>query len=521
MSSSGQDDGNTKAPPAPSVFMPPAQKQEPPPKRPDQDAAKQEKQRRIDIRKALIAQARDKYGDLSAQGATAYGEQLRAMETGVNQYIANSGYQALKGREAIVLNPDDYSVGRALGLDSKEIVRRMLEQRGVEAPKDALADIAAGMNRGYESRFGVVSRTQDAGVRDFDGKDGKRPYVMAPASDNIGPNRVPGMSYADNMEFINRHESWHIKDSWYDLSHLNRETVATARAGFASNYIANSEEAQEAYSLISRKEAIADISAIGDMMRDRKSNSYQLLNQVVDWRLSRTEDDTHTSAPVLKGMKAEIDKMGFGNFMKMSEDQVHNFYHDVVEKYGMSPGAVANAANYAEASKADKAQMLKEQGSDPDMKKAMEFLSHENSKPASDETFRNEGDIKKKLDAYDPKPALLDRAFEIGKKITPETLILAHHEMADALFGQATDADAQARRLGQAPNPLYRLEMAKLQETFVEAVQTTDYVEANRKKGVAIEEVEPALEKLAAPAGDGGLAIVRPVKKPAQKPAPG
>ena len=519
MSSSGQDDASTKTPPASSVFLPPAQKEPPVLKRPESEA-KLERQRRSDIRKILIAQARDKYADLSAQGATAYGEQLRAMETGVNQYLSNSGYQGLSGREAIVLNPDDFSLGRALGFDSKEIVRRMLEQRGVEAPKDAVADIAAGMNRGYESKFGVVARTQDAGVRDFDAKGEKRPYVMAPSSDNIGPNRVPGMSYADNMEFINRHETWHIKDSWYDLSHLDRETVATVRGGFASNYIANSDEAQEAFSLISRKEAISDISAIGDMMRDRKANSYQVLNQVIDWRQSRTEDDTHTSVPVLKGMKAEIEKMGFGNFMKMTEDQVHTFYHDVTEKYGMSPEAVADAANYAEASREDRKQMLAEKGSDPEMKKAMEFLSHQKS-ASSDETFRHEDDIKKKIDAYEPKQALLDRAFEIGTKITPETIILAHHEMADALFHQATDADVAARRLGQTPNPLYRLEMAKLQETFVEVVQQTDYVEANRKRGVVIEEVEPALEKLAAPATDGGLATARPLKKSAQKPAPG
>src|SRR6185369_14736333 len=78
MAAPAQDDGNQlKTPPASSVFLPPAPKQDAPVLRRPEPEAKQERLRRNEIRKVLIAQARETYGNLSAQGATAYGEQLR------------------------------------------------------------------------------------------------------------------------------------------------------------------------------------------------------------------------------------------------------------------------------------------------------------------------------------------------------------------------------------------------------------------------------------------------------------
>jgi hypothetical protein len=126
---------------------------------------------------------------------------------------------------------------------------------------------------------------------------------------------------------------------------------------------------------------------------------------------------------------------------------------------------------------------------------------------------------------------LLDRAFALGGKITPETLIKAHRDMAEQLLGQATAEDAATKKLGKSPDPLYRLEIAKLQQTFVETVQSTDYVEVNKKRNVAIEEVEPGLSRFATPVmapeaaapavreGQGGPAPAQVASKRASKPS--
>jgi hypothetical protein len=481
-----------------------------------------EKKRRIEIRKVLIQQARDNYASIAPQSDTRYGQQLQALETGVSDYLSRYKYEAYDGRKPIVLSPDQFGAGRALGLDARTTVRKLLEQRGVDAPKDAVSDLAAHMSTMYESKFGIFGSTQSAEVRDFDTGSGNRNYVMVPSSPSIGPNRVPGMSYSDNIEFINRHESWHMKDPWYNLSDFSKETVDTASVGFSAPYLAADEDTRAAYSMITRKEALSDIAAVGDMMRERHVNSYKILNQVIAWRESSPGDDAHITTPVLNGFKKEIERIGFGRFMKMGEAEVQEFYHGVVEKYGLNAQTVKYAADYDNASKDEKRKLLADAGADPEIKKALEFLKYRNAEPVNPETApmtNSDEKVQQALDAYNPYKQLVDKAFELGSKITPETLLRAHREMADDLLARADEEDARRKNLGQSPNPLYRLEMAKLQRVLNDTVQYSDYVELNRQRGVTIEDVEPGLQQLSkVPSGDATQAAG--VKKGGRTPSP-
>lgn len=483
-----------------------------------------EKKRRADIRRVLIQQARDNYAALAPLADTRYAQQLQGLETGVADYLSRYKYEAYDGREPIVLNPDQFGTGRALGLDARTTVKKMLEQRGVDAPKDVVSDLAGHMSSMYESKFGVFGSTQNAEVRDFESGSGKKYHVMVPSSDSIGPNRVPGMPYTDNIDFINRHESWHMKDPWYNLSQFPKETVDTASVGFSPPYLSADEDTREAYSMITRKEALADIAAVGDMMRERNANSYKILNQVTAWRESNPGDDAHITTPVLNGFKKEIERIGFGKFMQMSESDVQEFYHGVVEKYGLNAQTVKYAADYENGSKEERRKLLADAGSDPEMKKALEFLKHKNADPVDPEQApmtNSDEKVQKALDAYNPYKQLLDKAFEQGNKITPETLIRAHRDMADDLLAKANEEDARRKNLGQSPNPLYRLEIAKLQRVFNDTVQYSDYVELNKQRGVTIEEVEPGLQQLskAAVSGETAQASV-PGKKGGRPPSP-
>ncbi|MEZ0225779.1 MAG: hypothetical protein ACAH83_14585 [Alphaproteobacteria bacterium] len=499
MAAAGQEEQKgTTQPAASSTFLGP----KPAPARPKQEEDPAEKKRRADIRKVLIQQARDNYAALAPTADTRYAQQLQALETGVSDYLSRYKYEAYDGRQPIVLNPDQFGVGRALGMDARATVRKMLEQRGVDAPKDAVSDLAAHMSSTYESKFGFFGSTQNAEVRDFDAGSGKKYHVMVPSSGSIGPNRVPGMPYSDNIEFINRHEAWHMKDAWYDLSKFPKDTQDTAAVGFSAPYLSADYDTREAYSMITRKEALSDIAAVGDMMRERHVNSYKMLNQVTAWREASPGDDAHITTPVLNGFKKEIERIGFGKFMKMSEADAQEFYHGVVEKYGMNEQSVKYAADYENASKDERRKLLADAGSDPEMKKALEFLKYRNAEPTNPDAAMTNSDEKTQqtLDAYNPYKQLLDKAFEKGNKITPETLIRAHRDMADDLLAKADDEDARRKNLGQSPNPLYRLELAKLQRVFNDTVQYSDYVELNKQRGVTIEEVEPGLQQLTKPA---------------------
>jgi hypothetical protein len=167
------------------------------------------------------------------------------------------------------------------------------------------------------------------------------------------------------------------------------------------------------------------------------------------------------------------------------------------------------AAAYDNASPEDK-QVLRQQGKDnPDMQKALEFMNYKNRGSTPEEPLTaEEAALKTKVDAYGKaaQKELLDRAFKLGQKITPETIVEAHRQMEDALLTRAETEDKARARAGKPPNPLYRMELAKLQQVYVTTVQTTNYIKVNANLGVDIREAEPALKNTAP-------------KKPASAPA--
>ena len=484
--------------------------------------AQLEKKRRAGIREALLVEARQKFLESApTPAASGYSRQLQALETGVNEYLKrNPSYN----NRVVVLKPDEFDVAMALSTSkdvvqqSKDAVQLMLKRQGIEPDAAMLAGIAAHMSYGYDTKFGLSGYTQDAETQPNVGPG--KVSVIVPNSNHADPSPVPGFSRKDNVDFFNRHETWHVKDSWYDMARFSPKALAGAQEWNAVTLSTNA-EAREAYSTQMRKEALGDVGALGDMIRE-SAKTTAMISNVISYRQADPFDVLHLSSPVLEGLKSEIDKMGVEKFRKLDEKKTREFYHDVVEKYGISAKALKQAAD-CEVSGDDGMRAKLASSSDPDAKKAAQLLKLKNADPAAEDSdiplTPAQEKTKAELDRYNPARALENRAFADGGRITPETLIGAYGKLKEELRQKA---------IKFPDNELYPLEMTKLQQTFVEMVRTTDYVAMNRRHAHEVEGDLPAQlqSRFAAPPApaaaveaapkDGATAIA--VKKPPAKP---
>jgi hypothetical protein len=472
------------------------------------EEAKAERRRREGIRDALLAQAREKFGQ-ETPPTTGYTQQLQQLETGVNDYLKRN--PALNSR-VVVLNPDEFDVAQALGIPSREAVRQMLKRQGVDAEAPMLAGLAGHMSYGFDTKFGISGTAQDAETELNVGA--AKTSVIVPNSSHADPNPVAGFSYRDNIEFFNRHETWHVKDSWYDKNKFSRPAQALALE-WNAEALSSNPEAREAFAMQLRKEALGDVGAIGDMIRESKK-PISAIDNLVAYRKADPFDTLHLSSPVLEGMKRDIEVMGVEKFRRMSEKQVREFYHGTVEKYGMTGNAVKRALDI-DALQDNGLRAKAASSPDPDTQKAVAFVKLKNADPAPEPSdiplTPAQEKVKAELERYNPARLLEGKAFAAAGKITPETLVAAYSVLSEELRQKA---------LKNPDSELYPLEMTKLQQGFVDMVRTTDYVAINRRHGYDIEKdlPEQLQSKFAVPAKVENPAIPEATASAGKKPAP-
>ena len=474
--------------------------------------------RRQQIRDALLDDARKNFETVAPLADNDYSRDLKKLETDVNDYLKRN---PAFNNKVVVLDPNEFDAGIALGMRADHVLIRMLHKQGVTPDAGDLLDLLPAMGAGYDSKYGPKGYTQDAQARPT-GTGANTADVVVPAADQDDHFVVKGLSYRDNLEFTNRHETWHVKDSFYDLSKIN---LSAARAGSTFNDgLKTDADAREAFALQQKKEALADVGALGDMIRE-KNRPADIIDTVSKWRAGIVGplDGNHMSVQVLEGFKKEIEKMGVENFRKLDEQQTKEFYHKVTEKYGMTADQVKTAIDYNTGTADERRELEKKAKNDADIRKGVDFSRRLD---AATETLDHIGPqtpedkrIQEQLDKFDAREALQQKAFDLKGKITPATMVEAYGKVEEDLRAKIKDDPANRK--------LYELEMAKLKETFTTDVKSMDYVEANRKRGVNIVEKEPVLSKFATPApiapDEDTAPPVRTAgapQKPRQAPAP-
>jgi hypothetical protein len=480
--------------------------QHPPPQKPTQEELDdREDMRRDAIRRALLEQAQRDYPSLIANVQTGYSAYLQGLQERVNRDLRTEGNRL--HNQTVILDPAKFDTGMAIGLNSAAAVEAQLRAQGGSASPEIVKEAGEKMATGFMTKFGPMTYTQDPSAFTNIGVTSQlQACVIVPSSDHAFTSEmeIPGLSARDRITFLDRHETWHCRDDRYTAKGINAAEVEKVdKTNLAA--IAASPEACKVIAMKYQKESFADVGGIGSMLRE--GHDLSLLDNVAAWRKNRSGDALHISVPVLEGMKKEIAAMGgINKFRALNEDQAKNFYYQVVDKYGVTGPAVQTAVKYQLSEDGQRLGYQIASLFDRDTSRGIDYFRDMSRQQVLVPETPLSPEQTAALDRYNPRAQLELRAYDIGKKITPTTMIQAYTQLQEELRGRMKEHPGDA---------LYTQEMIKLQKEFTQSVKTMDYVEANRRVGVKIENVEPALAAFSDhPPKKGAPRTSRPTVKP-------
>ena len=309
--------------------------------------------------------------------------------------------------------------------------------------------------------------------------------------------RVPGFTQQQNLDFINGHESWHCRDTKNSFIGLDPAELAKIDLTKPENAI-GSPQALQMYAIANKQESLADVGALGDMIR--KGADPKIIDNAIAWR-QQMDDPTHMTIGSLEALKQKINEMGPDKFRKLDEEQARALYNGVVDGAGMTPGTVEKVITYMSGTQEIRDTIRESAKTDPEWQKALDTIKPYQMPPAKDSPEAlaaqipvvkpltpDEQKVFDQLRQYNAEEMLQDRAFRDAGKITPATLTRAYGEMQEDL----------RKKLDKDPdNPFLQAQATKLQQSYVHVVQELDYVGANAKRGVDIYKKEPALKDMA------------------------
>lgn len=457
-------------------------------------AEKQEQARREIIGMTLLSEARQNFIEYASLSENAYSQSLNQLQQRLTLTLEATD-SPLHSR-VVVLDPRKYEVGVALGLSPNMTVQMMmLDQNAPVTPRYA-GDVARNMGGWLNTRFGRLDLQIPSAFVNLTNKESDV-CVLVPSSERTIPFNLPGLTAQQRVSYINRHESWHCLDGRYSMDGIDEKAIEAAMStpipGLAS------EDLRRKISIEFKKEAVADVGAMGDMIR-QEGAGLEIFDAIIAFRDSNSDDLEHFSTPVLLEMRARITAMGIDAFRAMDDRQAADFYFKVTDEAGFNPETFRFLIYLAQAEDSGDAEQrylldLAYAG-EPEYRKAVDIVNYLKKLPetpgsaispefAKDKPLTPaEQEIFRQVIAYPATDLLVDRAFEDHGKITPKTLIAAYGAMQEELLAVS--------RLAPDDRTLPLL-MSKLQQSFQTIVRTADYVEENKRKGVDITAVEPSL----------------------------
>lgn len=452
-----------------------------------------EKSRRAQVRETLLERARGNFEDI-AGAETGYTAELEILSAQLTARLkgANGGVHD----RVLFVDPAKLDAALSLGFAPGYAVALQLAEVPLPAEQLDLAGEKSVVP--HTSRFGVETYTQ-APTAITNLKNPKaQACIVVPSSEHALDINIPGLSRQEQVNFTNRHESWHCLDCRYNLRHLDPAAVAAVRKGTLAQHLKNP-VALEIFTVLYKKEALADAGAVGDMIR-KENARLSLIDRISDWRASDPQDLQHLSVPVLRGLREKINEIGLENFRKLSDAEAERIYMEVTDSHGMTRQSLETILRVAVAKPADRAGLAARAQRSEDGLKALEMLGYMLS-PAANVPSQPPPDprVATQLNGWDPHRLLDDEAFRQSRKITPETIIRAYAKLQEDLRGKMK---------AEPSNPLYPAQATKLQQAFLVHARALDFVAVNAERGVDIVKTEAELRRFAPP-----------VKKPAAKQA--
>lgn len=320
-----------------------------PTQQPQAEARLAMEQRRREISEALISLAKEDFDRIAKLAETDYSKDLRRRESRLTRYLSEHNPDR---PAAIYLDPNKFDTGMALGFSAKATTRLMLGSHNASVSAPTVDGIAETMTIGDSSPFASKGAYTQAPSAHFDAfNTNPQVCVIVPTSAYAPEYQLKGLSYQENIDFINRHESWHCMDNKFTMTGIPKEEVDKIRVGALETSL-NSPDQLKAISIGNREESLADVGAAGDMIR--KGGRLSLIDNVTAVRSGVPDDIIHYSVASLNGLKAKIEEMGIDKFRRLNDADARKLYESVVENTAMTPKMAEAVITYMRGSDADR-----------------------------------------------------------------------------------------------------------------------------------------------------------------------
>jgi hypothetical protein len=451
------------------------------------------------VRQALLRAAQANFQRILKDADNGYSKQLRQRGDEFTRSMQRQSGSSKSG--AVLLDPNEFMAGLAIGMTYKEVATALLDAHHVPHTDKVVDNVIDDMRMTYRFPY-TDANTPEASTQNPHAfadilTNDPRVCAIVPASAFYPPElQVPGMTHQQNIDFINRHESWHCRDDRNKIVGFTQEQLDKMEDEDPQMAIGDPARLQ-AYATGNRQESLADVGSAGDLIR--KGADPKIIDGIITWRADAS-DTVHMTIGALQELKHRIDDMGINKFRKLSDDQARALYNDCAEKGAMSPATAEKIISYMTSSDEVREAQREQAKNDPDMQRALDYMAPYKIPPKDQKTdgvrplTPGEQAVAEQVRSYDAEKMLEDRAFRDARKITPATIVKAYGELQDDL----------RRKMDKDPgNPLYQAQAVKLQESFLHVTNSLDYVKANADRGVNIVREEgPAMSRFATPSSN-------------------
>lgn len=309
--------------------------QDEPPAQEDQkprnvDSELEMEQRRKKVNEALIAMAQQDFARVSKLAEDSYSKDLRESQTRLTKYLGRNNPAV---PSAVYMDPNKFDTGIALGLTAKVTTERMLGLQRVTVSDEILRNLADSMQTGDDSKFAARnSFTQNPSTHFDDHLASPQACVIVPTSSTAPKFQIPGLSFQENIDYVNGHESWHCKNTKYSLAAIPNEELEAIKGPLD---IIGHPQRLLAFTIATKNESLSDVGGLGDMIRNGRD--IDMIDKVQALRYKRGEDYVHWTGNALEGLKEKINEMGLEKFRHLNDADARKLYEDVVDKRTFTP----------------------------------------------------------------------------------------------------------------------------------------------------------------------------------------
>jgi hypothetical protein len=413
--------------------------------------------------------ARSKFTDLvRAADPAGYGARLARLEENLNNYLRRHSSDHPRHDSVVVLNPVEVDISLIVDQGLGDMIRsRVAARRGsvsderIEIALPAVQDtmVTAGGTSTFTQMPGAVLQMPE---------NGRATCIIIPVAEHDKAFGIPGLTPQQMEDYLNLHEGWHCLD-------LNRGATAEQKdAMTAIRTLADlrgSVKAQEALAAVNQQEALADVGAVGDMIR--AGTPPRLLGHVINWRNSPAEADLeHITVPALQALEKHINTVGLKAFRAMDDKTAAQLYIRLAEENALSQprlqAALDNLFDPKPASDATQAHFNQR------LEMVQAEIKRGSLSPVPPGTAEKAERLRGALENWNARDVLEREAMRRHGEITLENLVYAYGGLK-----------AQLQNEIKAGGPAAEVRHEQLSRLRIELVimgtQEYDFVDANRR----------------------------------------